>query len=47
MSPSLFSYKISRPYPYAWFTPVALIGGTIALALFSVLNVVSSGYNMK
>ena len=41
---SHFSYSLSRPYPYRWFTPVVFLGGTIALVLFSLLNYVSNGF---
>jgi len=44
MTSSLFSYNISRPYPFRWFTPVVFVGGAIAIALFSFLNFISNGY---
>lgn len=47
MHASRFSYSVTRPYPFAWFTPVVLIGGTIALILFSILNLVSNGYYLQ
>lgn len=43
---SFFSYSIARPYPYRWFTPVAVVGGVIAVALVSFLNVAASGYEL-
>ena len=47
MPSSYFSYNISKPYPFAWFTPSVLIGGTIATVLFSLLNFVSSGFYLN
>lgn len=47
MVSSFFSYNLSRPYPFRWFTPVTLIGGAVALALFSLLNFVSTGYTQR
>ncbi|KAJ3548628.1 hypothetical protein NM208_g910 [Fusarium decemcellulare] len=41
---SFHSYNLTRPYPYRWFSPIALIGGIIATVLFSLLNVASQGY---
>lgn len=49
MSPtheSFFSYNITRPYPYRWFTPVAVVGAVISIALFSLLNFVANGYDL-
>jgi hypothetical protein len=47
MHSSLFTYNITRPYPFAWFTPVVFIGGAIAIVLFSLLNFVSTGYYLS
>lgn len=44
MHRSTFSYNLSRQYPYRWFTPVVAVGGTIAIVLFSFLNVYTTGY---
>ncbi|OAL25926.1 hypothetical protein AYO22_04553 [Fonsecaea multimorphosa] len=41
---SFFSYKLSRPYPFRWFTPVVVVGGILLTALFSVLNYAANGY---
>lgn len=41
---SLFSYGIARPYPFRWFTPLAVCLCITAAVLFSVVNVASSGY---
>lgn len=43
---SLFAYGITRPYPYPWFTPVVIVGGLIATALVTFLNVAASGYEL-
>lgn len=43
---SFFSYSVARPYPYRWFTPVAIVGGVIAVVLVSFLNVAASGYEL-
>ncbi|KAH8882282.1 hypothetical protein GQ53DRAFT_459974 [Thozetella sp. PMI_491] len=40
----VYSYSLKRPYPYKWFTPVVTFGGIAALAVFSVINIASSGY---
>ena len=47
MASSIFEYAVSRPYPFRWFTPVAFIGGIIALVLFSLLNFLSTGYTQR
>lgn len=47
MASSMFDYSISRPYPFRWFTPVVIVGGAIALVLFSFLNLVSTGYYLR
>ncbi|KAG2167881.1 hypothetical protein VTO58DRAFT_105495 [Aureobasidium pullulans] len=43
---SSFCYSITRPYPYKWFTPVAVVGGIVLAALFSFINFYSNAYNM-
>jgi hypothetical protein len=47
MHQSIFSYGLSRPIPYEWFTPLVVIGGICALALTSVLNFISTGYYLR
>jgi hypothetical protein len=47
MYASWFSYNITRPYPYRWFTPVAIIGGVVLTVLVSLVNLGSSGYYLK
>ncbi|KAF4963059.1 hypothetical protein FSARC_8890 [Fusarium sarcochroum] len=44
MYQSFHSYHLTRPYPYRWFSPLALMGGIIATVGFSLLNVASQGY---
>ena len=44
---SFFTYAVSRPYPYKWFTPVVIVGFVAAAALFSLLNVASNGYDLR
>ncbi|KAF5539088.1 hypothetical protein FPHYL_12350 [Fusarium phyllophilum] len=44
MHDSYFSYNLSRPYPYIWFTPVVLVGGLIATALIAFFSVATQGY---
>jgi hypothetical protein len=43
---SYFSYSLTRPYPFRWFTPVAICLLTTAAILFSIVNVASSGYTL-
>ena len=39
-----FTYPITRPYPYKWFSWVVLVGGTCAFVFFSILNFSANGY---
>ncbi|MCJ1389202.1 hypothetical protein MMC18_002057 [Xylographa bjoerkii] len=41
-----FTYSLSRPYPYKWFSWVVFIGGIAALTLFSVVNFAANGYDL-
>ncbi|KAK8053788.1 hypothetical protein PG996_013089 [Apiospora saccharicola] len=43
---SSFSYNVTRPYPFKWFTPVAVIGGIIITVLVSFFNFASNGYEL-
>jgi hypothetical protein len=43
---SIFSYSISRPYPFKWLTPVVLARFIVATVLFSFLNFASNGYDL-
>ncbi|KAF2640657.1 hypothetical protein P280DRAFT_543395 [Massarina eburnea CBS 473.64] len=44
MHESLFSYQLTRPYPFKWFTPAVIVGGIIATILFSFINLATNGY---
>ena len=46
MKESVFSYNLSRPYPYPWFTWVTVVGGILATALFSIINLAADGYEL-
>jgi hypothetical protein len=41
---SLFSYPLTKRYPFPWFTPVAVALGIIFAVLFSLLNLAADGY---
>lgn len=43
---SMFSYNITRPYPFRWFTPLVIIGFIVFTVLLSFLNFVSTGYTL-
>lgn len=43
---SLFNYNLTRPYPFRWFTPVAISCCVIAAIVFSFINVASGGYTL-
>ncbi|KAF5609761.1 uncharacterized protein FSUBG_3758 [Fusarium subglutinans] len=47
MHSSWFSYPITRPYPFRWFTPVAIGGGLILVVLFTIINLASSAFYLK
>ncbi|KAK1480180.1 hypothetical protein CCUS01_00737 [Colletotrichum cuscutae] len=47
MHRSWFSYSISKPYPFRWFTPVVLVGGVILAVLLSLINLSANGYYLK
>ena len=44
MHSSLFNYNVTRPYPFPWFTPVAVIGGIVLIVLLSFMNFVQNSY---
>jgi hypothetical protein len=44
MHQSLFSYSITKPYPFAWFTPVVVVGFVVFTIIFSMINFVSNGF---
>lgn len=41
---SIFGYNITRPYPFRWFTPVALVCGLVLAVLFTAINYASAGF---
>lgn len=43
---SLFTYNITRPYPFKWFTPVTIVSGLLLSGLLSWLNYASNGFDM-
>lgn len=47
MHRSVFSYNLSRTYPFKWFSWAVLIGGISAIDLFSVINLTADGYNAR
>ena len=46
MYESYFSYNLTRPYPFRWLTCTVVIGGIIATAIFSFLNLASNSYEI-
>lgn len=46
MHSSAFSYGLSRPYPFKWFTPTVVVGGIVAIVLVSLINVATAGYQL-
>ena len=42
-----FSYSISRPYPYKWFSWLVIIGSICATVFFSALNLAATGYVLQ
>lgn len=47
MHQSVFNYSITRPYPYRWFTPVAIVGAIVLVVLLSVMNFVQNSYVLQ
>lgn len=47
MHKSWFSYNVTKPYPFRWFTPVAFLGGVFLATLFSIVNLAGNGYQLK
>lgn len=43
---SSFSYNITRPYPFRWFTPVTVVAAILLTALFSYLNYATNGFEL-
>ena len=46
MYSSIFSYNLTRSYPFKWFTPVVVVGGLVAMVLISFLNLATAGYQL-
>ncbi|KAF6795364.1 hypothetical protein CMUS01_15939 [Colletotrichum musicola] len=44
---SRFEYPVTRPYPFKWFTPVAISGCIILTVVFSFVNLTSNGFDLK
>ncbi|KAK8096081.1 hypothetical protein PG999_014103 [Apiospora kogelbergensis] len=42
-----FSYGVTRPYPFQWFTPLAIVGGIVLAVLFSFMTFPANAYDMK
>lgn len=42
----MFTYPVSRPYPYRWFSWVAILGGIILVVLVSIFNLANDGYTL-
>lgn len=40
-----FEYDLNRPYPFRWFTPVAVIGGLTLLVVFSFINLGANAFD--
>ncbi|KAK2748801.1 hypothetical protein CKAH01_18057 [Colletotrichum kahawae] len=47
MHSSWFEYPITRPYPFRWFTPTAIVGGLILAVVFTLVNFRSNGFYLK
>ncbi|VUC20406.1 unnamed protein product [Clonostachys rosea] len=47
MYESWFTYPLTRPYPFRWFTPVVIAGGVVLAVLFSFANIASNGHFLK
>ena len=43
----LFSYTLSRPYPFKWFTPITFLGGGLFTVFISLLNIAAVGYKSR
>ncbi|KAK2052770.1 hypothetical protein LY76DRAFT_526004 [Colletotrichum caudatum] len=47
MHRSWFSYPITKPYPFRWFTPVAVIGGLVLAVLVTLANLSANAFYLK
>lgn len=43
---SWFEYNVTRPFPLRWFTPIVIVGGTIAAVLISLINFATYGHDL-
>ncbi|KAK7955208.1 hypothetical protein PG988_015902 [Apiospora saccharicola] len=41
---SLFDYNLSRPYPFRWFTPLAVVGVILLTTIFSFINYATGAF---
>jgi hypothetical protein len=41
---SIFSFNLTRPYPFRWFSPLVFVGGSVVIVLVTFLSVATSGY---
>lgn len=42
-----FSYPVTKPYPFRWFTPLVIIGGLVLVVLFSLWTYPPNAYEMQ
>jgi hypothetical protein len=47
MYTSYFSYNLTRPYPFRWFTCVVVLGGIVATTFVSIFNFAANGYLLR
>lgn len=47
MYESFFTYNLTRPYPYKWFSWVVGLGGLGFLVFFSIVNLAANGYALN
>ncbi|KAI6442166.1 hypothetical protein MCOR22_006074 [Pyricularia oryzae] len=42
-----FSYPVTKPYPFRWFTPLVIIGGLVLVVLFFLWTYPPNAYEMQ
>lgn len=42
-----FTYPLARPYPFWWFSWLAVIGALLLTVLFSAINLAADGYELR
>ena len=47
MAQSFFSYTLTRPYPFRWFTWAVVLGGISFTVFFSFVNIAADGYILR